>query len=244
MDPSFRLTLDKAPATMAEHAAMHDKPYCEAVGALNWAVLTTRPDITFAVTMVARFAANPGIPHWKAVKRIYCYLASTQDLWLTYGETRQVLEGYADTNGSMNEDRHAITGYMFLIDREAVSWSSEQQEIVSLSITESKYIAAMHRMKEALWLRSLLSKIFESIKPPTTLFSDNQAAISLTHDHQYHAHTKHIDVQYHFICWVIDQGSLRLVYCPTDNMVADTLTKALPLAKVKHFAAGLGLHAE
>ena len=88
MDPSFRLTPDQAPATMAKHAAMHDKPYREAVGALNWAALTTRPDITFAVTTVAQFAANPGIPHWKAVKQIYCYLASTWDLWLTYGETR------------------------------------------------------------------------------------------------------------------------------------------------------------
>jgi hypothetical protein len=53
---------------------------------------------------------------------------------------------------------------------------------------------------------------------------------------------KHIDVQYHFIQWVIEQGSLHLIYCPMDDMVADMLTKALPSAKVKHFAAGLGLH--
>jgi hypothetical protein len=54
-------------------------------------------------------------------------------------------------------------------------------------------------MKEVLWLHSLLSKVFQPIKPPTTLFSDNQAAISLTKDYQYHAHMKHIDVRYHFI---------------------------------------------
>jgi hypothetical protein len=244
MDPSFRLTPDQSPATTAEHAVMRDKPYREAVGALNWAALTTRPDIAFAVATVARFAANPGIAHWEAVKRIYRYLAGTRDLWLTYGETRRVLEGYADADGSMSEDRRAITGYAFLIDGGAVSWSSKRQEIVSLSTTESEYVAATHGMKEALWLRSLLSEVFEPIKPPTTLFSDNQAAISLTRDHQYHARTKHIDVRYHFIRWVIEQGSLRLVYCPTDDMVADTLTKALPSAKVKHFAAGLGLRAK
>ena len=99
-------------------------------------------------------------------------------------------------------------------------------------------------MKKALWLRSLLSEIFEPLKPPTTLFSDNQLAIALTCDHQYHSRTKHIDVCYHFICWVIEQGSLHLIYCPMDDMVANTLTKALPLAKVKHFVAGLGLHAK
>jgi hypothetical protein len=244
MDPAIRLTSEQAPATAAEHAIMRDKPYREAVGALNWATLATRPDIAFAVSTVARFAANPGIAHWEAVKRIYRYLKGTRDLWLTYGETRRVLEGYADADGSMTEDRRAITGYAFLIDGGAVSWSSKRQEIVSLSTTESEYVAATHGMKEAIWLRSLLSEVFEPIKPPTTLFSDNQAAIALARDHQYHSRTKHIDVRYHFIRWVIEQGSLRLIYCPTDDMVADTLTKALPSAKVKHFATGLGLRAK
>ena len=144
----------------------------------------------------------------------------------------------------MNEDRRAITGYAFLINGGAISWSSKQQEIVSLSTTESEYVTVTHGMKEALWLRSLLFEVFDLIKPPTTLFSDNQAAIALTQDHQYHARTKHINVCYHFIHWVIEQGSLQLIYCPTDDMVADALTKALPSVKVKHFTAGLGLHAK
>jgi len=241
MDPAIRLTSDQSPANAAEHAITRDKPYREAVGALNWATLATHPDIAFAVGTVTRFAANLGIAHWEAVKQIYHYLAGTHDLWLTYGETRRVLEGYADTDGSMTEDRCAITGYAFLIDGGAVSWSSKHQEIVFLSTTESEYVAATHGMKEAIWLRSLLSEVFDPIKPPTTLFSDNQAAIALTCDHQYHSCTKHINVQYHFICWVIEQGSLRLIYCPTNDMVADMLTKALPSAKVKHFASGLGL---
>ena len=83
----------------------------------------------------------------------------------------------------MAEDRHAITGYVFLIDGSTISWSSKWQEIVSLSMTESKYMAAMHGMKEALWLCSLLSKAFGSLTATTTLFSDNQAAIALTRDH-------------------------------------------------------------
>jgi len=111
-----------------------------------------------------------------------------------------------------------------------------------MTVHDSKYVVATHGMKEALWLRSFLSETFGPFKNATTLFSDNQAAIALTRDHQYHARTKHIDVRYHWIRWVIEQGSLKLVYCPTDDMVADTLTKALPSAKVKHFAAGLGLH--
>ena len=244
MDVQIRLTTEQSPKDTAEFGAMRNIPYREAVGALNWAALATRPNIAFAVATIAHFASKPGLVHWDAVKRIFCYLAGTRDLWLSFSETKRTLVGYADVDGSMAEDRRAITGYAFLIDGGAVSWSSKRQEIVSLSTTESKYVAATHSMKEALWLRSLLSEVFGPISEATTMFSDNQAAIALTRDHQYHARTKHIDVRYHWIRWVIKQGSLRLVYCPTDNMVADALTKALPSAKVKHFAAGLGLLAK
>ena len=194
MDPSIHFSSDQSPSTTAEHVIMRDKPYREAVGALNWAALATRPDIVFTVATVARFAANPSPAHWEAVKQIYRYLAGTRDLWLTYGETKRTLKGYADVDGSMAEDRRAITGYAFLIDRGAVSWSSKHQEIISLSTTESEYVTVTHGMKEALWLRSLLSEVFDPIKPPTTLFSDNQSAIALTCNHQYHSRTKHIDV--------------------------------------------------
>jgi hypothetical protein len=102
----------------------------------------------------------------------------------------------------------------------------------------------MHGGKEALWLHSLISKVFGDLTSPTTLFSDNQAAIALTRDNQYHPQTKHIDMHYHWIHWVIEKGSIKLIYCPTDDMVADVLTKALPSAKVKHFAASLGLRAK
>ena len=60
-------------------------------------------------------------------------------------------------------------------------------------------------------------------------------------DHQYHPRTKHIDIRFHFIRWIIENGSLYLIYRPTEDMLADTLTKALPSPKVKHFAAELGL---
>lgn len=244
MDVQAKLTSEQAPSTAAEFAAMRNIPYREAVGALNWAALATRPDISFAVSSVARFASNPGPAHWEAVKRIFRYLAGTRDLWLSYGEAKRTLVGYTDADGSMSEDRRAISGYAFLIDGGAVSWSSKRQEIVSLSTTESEYVAATHGVKEALWLRSLLSEVFGSFKDATVLLCDNQSAIALARDHQYHARTKHIDVRYHFIRWVIDQGVVRLVYCPTEDMVADVLTKALPSPKVKHFAAGLGLRAK
>jgi hypothetical protein len=109
-------------------------------------------------------------------------------------------------------------------------------------MTVSEYVAAMHSMKEVLWLHSLLSEVFGKLSNPTTMFSDNQSAIVLMHDHQYHAWTKHINIHYHWIQWVIEEGALHLIYCPTNDMVTNVLTKALPSVKVKHFTAELRLH--
>ena len=162
---------------------------------------------------------------------------------MTYGAARESLVGYADADGSMAEDRHAISRYTFMLHRGAVSWSAKRQEIVSLSTTESEYVAITNAAKEGLWIRSLLSQLFPGKLDMTTLFSDNQSAVALAKDHQYHARTKHIDIRFHFIRYVIENGSIRLIYCPTDDMVADMLTKALPSAKVKHFASQLELSA-
>ena len=72
------------------------------------------------------------------------------------------------------------------------------------------------------------------------LSTDNQPAIALMKEHQYHVRTKHIDIHYHFICWVIEEGKLQQIYCPTEEMVADILTKVLILTKVKFLWLSLG----
>lgn len=165
----------------------------------------------------------------------------TKNLCLVYGGVQKGLEGYVDADGASQEHRHAITGYVFLVDGGAVSWSSKKQELVTLSTTEAEYVAATHAAKEAIWLHRLIGEIIGPLDEPTTLRSDSQSAIALTRDGQYHARTKHIDIRYHFICYVIEAGSIRLIYCPTDDMTADALTKALPSVKAKHFAAAMGL---
>ena len=130
-----------------------------------------------------------------------------------------------------------------MVNSGAVSWSAKCQELILLSTTKSEYTAVTHAAKEALWLRMIISQIFSISLPPTTLFTDNQSAIALTKEHQYHARTKHIDIRFHFIRWVIEDSKLQLIHCPTDEMVADALTKALPSTKVKHFANAFGLAA-
>jgi hypothetical protein len=192
--------------------------------------------------MLSCYLENPGPAHWTAVKHLFRYLNGTADWELTYGWVMRDLEGYADVDGSMHKDRKAVLGYAFMIDGGVVLWSTKKQDIISLSTTEVEYMAATHAAKEALWLRTFISQVFGgNIDKPMTLYSDNQLAIALAKDHQYHARTKHIDVHFHFIRWIVDEGKIKLVYCPTNDMLVDTFTKALLSAKGKHFAAALGL---
>ena len=157
-------------------------------------------DITYVVNTLLHYLENPGLAHWTAVKHMFGYLAGTADWELTYGRETKDLEGYADANGSMHEDQKAISSYAFLIDGGAVSWSTKKQHIISLSTTEAEYVAATHAAKEALWLRTFIDQVFGgNIEKPMMLYCDNQSAIALMKDHQYHARTKHIDVCFHFI---------------------------------------------
>jgi hypothetical protein len=208
-----------------------------------YTALRTRPDIAYAVGHLARFAENPSKAHWEVVKQVIQYLKGTKDWWLVLGGQQEKIVGYSDTDGMSNKDRHTISGYAFLIDGGAVSWSTKWQDIVALCTTEAEYMAATHAAKEALWLQSFIGELFglKMNSKPMTLLSDNQSAIALTKDSQFHARLKHIDIRYHFIRWIMNDGKIALEYCPTDDMVANILTKALPSPKAKFFATILGL---
>ena len=239
MDPAVPLSTSQSPSKLEDIARMRNIPYREAVGSLMYAAMGTRPDIAFTISTVAQFSENPGWVHWEAVKRIFKYLLGTKKLELTYGE--RGLVGYVDADGASQEHRRAISGYVFMVDGGAVSWSSKKQEIVTLSTMEAEYVAQTHAAKEAMWFRQLLMELFGTMESPTTLFSDSKSAIALAQDGHYHARTKHIDIRYHFIRYIIDAGTIKLVYCSTDDMTVDTLTKALPSVKAKHFAKAVGL---
>ena len=176
-----------------------------------------------------------------AVKQVFHYLLGTKNWELTYGTTEDGLKGYTDADGTSQEHWHAISGYVFLVNGGAVSWSSKKQELVTLSTAESEYVAAAYTAKEALWLWWIIGEIIKPITEPITLYSDSQSAIALTKDRLYHAWTKHINIQYHFIQFIVQEGTINLIYCPTEDMTADILTKALPNSKAKHFAKSLGL---
>jgi hypothetical protein len=220
---------------------MSKMPYHKAIGSLMYAAVATCPDIAFAVSYLSQFLENPGEAHWEAAKRVFCYLSGTKTTQLTYGGKRHDLMGYTNADSAMQEHCHVISGYAFLFDGGAISWSSKKQELVTLSTAEAEYVAATHSAKEAIWLRKLLGELLPEYTALTPFYCNNQAALKLAIEDNYHAHTKHIDMCYHFICQAAASGAIKLFYCQTEEMVTDLLTKALSKGKIAAFTASLSM---
>jgi hypothetical protein len=218
-------------------------PYQEACGHVLWPAIISRPDVQFAVGLLARFMQNPAEVHWAALKRVMRYLYTTRDLWLTLGGGAGGLEGFCDADWAMQLDRHSVSGYVFRIGGGAITWSSKRQSIVALSTAEAEYIAAVHAAKEAMWLRILLNELDAGPNGAVVLRCDNQSAIALCKDSKFHARTKHFDIRYHFIREAVENRSIAISYIPSDQNIADILTKALARPKFELLLKSLGLRA-
>ena len=214
------------------------KDYQARVGALMYAMLGTRPDISYAVTALSQFCSKPSTIHAQAVKRVFRYLNGTIQHGITYRgteptSTAPTLLGYCDSDWAEDRvDRRSITGYVFLLANAAVSWKSRKQDTIALSSVEAEYMAATEAVKEALWWRMFLRGVGYATPDPTTILSDSQGSIAISLNSVNHQRTKHIDVRHHFIREHIREKNVRLQYVSTTQMAADILTKAL--GSVKH----------
>ena len=221
------------------------KPYQSAVGALMYPMLGTRPDMAYAMAALGRHAANPGAEHQRALDRAFRYLHGTSDWELVFQRGRPgggVLKGYVDADWASDvNDRKSTSGFVFVLAAGAICWSSKKQASVALSSTEAEYIAAAHATKEVVWLRRLLNELGQATKAPTHLHIDNQSAIAIARNPEFHDRTKHIDVRYHFLRQRVDDEEILLTYLPTDDQIADVLTKGLARAKHKRFSEEMGL---
>ncbi len=162
--------------------------YQSAVGCLLYLSTSTRPDISFAVSNVAKYSSEPTRKHWTAVKRILRYLMGTATLGLMYtARSPDDLHGYSDSDWAGDlDDRKSTSGYMFLLSGAPVSWRSKKQTTVALSTAEAEYIALCYASQEATWLRQLISEIKCESSQATVLYQDNQAAICMAKIGQHH----------------------------------------------------------
>ena len=192
---------------------------------------------------VSKFNSCPTEAHLTAVKRIFRYLKGTINLCIKYERSADnCLVGFSDANwaGDMN-DRHSTTGNLFMMSGAAIAWSSKKQPVVALSTTEVEYVALSAATQEAVWLSRLLSDIKAPPQTPILIKEDNQGTISIARNPISHSRTKHIDVKFHYIREALEDGIIDLIYCPTEQMTADILTKPLARQQFETFQLEMGL---
>ncbi|KAG8486650.1 hypothetical protein CXB51_020037 [Gossypium anomalum] len=167
----FRLSSALSPQSDDEIKYMSHVPYSSAVGSLMYAMVCSRPDLSYAVSAVSRYMANPGKEHWKAVQWILRYLRGTTDVCLQFGRTEDGVIGYVDADFAGDLDRRrSLTGYVFTIGGCAISWKATLQTTVALSTTEAEYMAITEACKEAIWLKGLFSELNEDLQISTSFW--------------------------------------------------------------------------
>ena len=217
------------------------KKYREAVGSLIYLTTCTHPDLCFVVSKLSQHFADPTEEHWVTVKHVLRYLRGTTDKKLCFrkSDSSLGLRAYSDADWAGDaSDGRSTTGYCVSMGKDSslVSWKAKKQPTVALSTCEAEYMALALTMQECIHLEQLLKGIDTYVYGKTVVYEDNQGAIALVKNPVCRQRCKHVDIKYHFIRSIVRDDKVSLVYCPTDDMVADVMTKPASRLKLEKFA--------
>ncbi|PSS33155.1 Endonuclease, partial [Actinidia chinensis var. chinensis] len=215
--------------------------YQRLVGRLIY-LTNTRPDLTFAVSIVSQFMHSPRTSHLDAVYHILRYLKSCPGLGLFYKSGVQSgLSCFTDADyAGSKSDRRSTSGFCAFHGSHLISWKSKKQAVVSRSSAEAEYRAMAQGTSEILWLRSLLTELGFSVTDSSYLFCDNKSAIMLSSDSVLHERTKHIEVDIHFIREKVRSGVITPSFVSSSAQTADMFTKSIGPSLLKSSLVKLG----
>ena len=216
---------------VAEHAL-----YRSLVGSLLYTSVGTRPDISSALRAVSCFLSSPTSLHLQAAIRILKYLKGTADKGIKYsprGNGKFI--SYADADFANDPDlRRSVSGGVTFLAGGAITWTSVFQTLIAQSSCEAEYVSLSLQTQQCLYLKQLATSLrLKSDINNLVIYEDNQSTIKLTKDWIFRKRSKHIDVKFHLVRDHVLRGDISVVYCPSEFMFADTLTKPLGENKFK-----------
>ena len=170
---------------------------------------------------------------WKKLKRLLQYLRSTLKLKMTLSaDSMSSVKWWVDASYGVHNDMRSHTGGCMMIGRGALFSKSSKQKLNSKSSTEAELIAASEVLPQILWTRYFLGDQGYAIRN-NDLFQDNQNAIQMERNGRSSSgqQTRHTNTRYFFNKDRVGSGELSIIYCPTDEMIADFFTKSLQVKK-------------
>ncbi|XP_038982127.1 uncharacterized mitochondrial protein AtMg00810-like [Phoenix dactylifera] len=201
--------------------------YRSLAGSLQY-LTVTRPDISYAVNYLCQFMHSPKISHFQLLKRVLRYIKGTLHHSLHFQSGPLVLSAFCDSDWAGDSiDRRSTSGFCIFLGSNLISWCAKKQPTVARSSTKAEYRALALTASELIWLRRLLRELGISIDTPTEIYCDNISAIALASNPVFHARTKHIEVDYHFIREKVLSKELHIAHVSSADQTADIFTKSL-----------------
>ncbi|XP_019167847.1 PREDICTED: uncharacterized protein LOC109163553 [Ipomoea nil] len=203
--------------------------YHRIVGALQYLTIT-RPDLSYAVNRLCQFMHSPTIDHWGLVKRVLRYIKGTLDYGLRVSASSSAdIHAFSDSDwAGCPIDRKSTSGYAVFLGSNLISWLSRKQRTMARSSTEAEYKALADVLVEVTWVVSLLQELGLHSGQPSTLWCDNLGATYLCANPVFHARTKHVKIDYHFVRDKVASGDSVVNFVSTKDQLADIFTKPLP----------------
>jgi histone deacetylase 1/2 len=216
--------------------------YRSVVGGLQY-LTHTRPDISFAVNKVCQLLSQPTDVHWEAVKRTLRYIKGTLQTGLQIRKSPSTgISIFTDADwAGCEDDRRSTGGYAVFVGPNLISWSSKKQPTISRSSTEAKYKALANGTAEAIWIESLLKELGVLQQRTPIIWCDNLGDTYLTANPVFHARTKHIEIDFHFVRERVTAGELDVRFISSNNQLADVFTKPATRQMLDQFKTNLNL---
>jgi hypothetical protein len=192
-----RMTTDIRKVKDSDYDPVDPSLYRQLIGSLMYLV-NTRSNICFVVNTLSQFQVEPRHDHWIVVKHVLRYIRGTLNYGLRYTTSSDIqLHGFTDSDWAGSaEDRRSTSGMCFSLGSAMISWGSRKHKSVALSIVEAQYIAACEACTEEIWLRKLISGLFDQVPDSTIIHCDNQSCIRLSEHPVFHEWSKHIEIKY------------------------------------------------
>jgi len=218
-------------------------PCRNAIGNLMYAMICTRPDLSFTVSLLSRFQTKQSDALWKLIKRVLRYLKNTINYQLVFKKdlSASPIIGYVDASFGTNDlQAHSTSGYILKLFNKPIIWVSRRQDKVALSTMIVEYYALCEITRDIIWLRQCVQFLGIHLTSPTTIFEDNASCIAITKNPVKHKGTRELDTRLFFVRDELNK-TITLTYIPSSENLADLFTKALPKERLVMLSTKINL---